>query len=156
MSTDDPTARLTPDVQALRDELTRVDQNTNVAWTKIEQLVDRIDELETTVENLQAAVETLEDRAPDPNQKQYQQMDRADKATVVRSKLKDEATSTNGKAATTYKGVIRIFDGQPSAGHAYSIMETAAEVDGYEYGISPDGTKRLTYDHTAATAGVKR
>lgn len=110
-----------------------------MAGENVATLQERVSELET-------AVETLDARAPDPEQKEYDNMDRSDKATVVRSKLRSEANATNGKARATYNDVIRIFDGRPSPGHAYDIMETVGEMDGFEMGTSPDGTKRLTYN----------
>jgi hypothetical protein len=115
----------------------------NRSVENVERLTDRIEELE-------AQVEVLEERAPDPSKKQYDEMDRSDKAAVVRSKLKNEAESTTGTAKATYKDVVRIFDGQPSAGHSYDIMDTAAEGDGFNLGTSPDGTKRLTYNERRA------
>jgi hypothetical protein len=105
----------------------------------------RISELEQIVENLQAQIEVLQERAPSLEQQQYDRMDREDKATVVRSKLKQEADATNGTAAVAYKDVVRMFDGQPSAGHAYDIMDTAAQKEGFDIGIDPQGKKRLTH-----------
>jgi len=104
----------------------------------------RIAELAEVVENLQAEIDVLKDRAPSPSEKQYEQMSKADKAQVVRSKLKEEAKSRGGKAAVQYNDVIRMFDGRPSTGHAYDIIKTAAEAKGYDYNESPEGKKRLT------------
>jgi uncharacterized protein YydD (DUF2326 family) len=111
----------------------------NRGLENIERLTDRVEELETKVE-------VLEERAPDPNEKRYAEMDRSDKAAVVQSKLRNEAESTTGTAKATYKDIVRIFDGQPSAGHAYDIMDTAGEGDGFNMGTAPDGTKRLTFN----------
>lgn len=106
----------------------------------------RISALEETVEQLQAEIETLTNRVPSAEAKQYDEMDRVDKATVVCSKLRSEADSTGGRAAVKYKDIIRMFDGRPSPGHAYDIMDTAAEQDGFEIGTDPSAEKRLTYD----------
>lgn len=105
----------------------------------------RIAQLEETVENLQAQIDALEERAPDPERKQYEEMDKSDKATVVKEKLKRVAQNTDGRAQAKYKTVIEWFDGHPSPGHAYDIMKVAGMADGYNYGETPDGTKRLTY-----------
>jgi chemotaxis regulatin CheY-phosphate phosphatase CheZ len=106
--------------------------------------LENVENLATRVENLEAKIEVLENRAPDPSQKAYEDMDKADKVTVVRQKLKDVAENTNGKAAMTYKDVLAIFDGRPSAGHAYDIMRSVKEVDGYDYGQNREGQKRIT------------
>jgi len=105
----------------------------------VNDLLERVDELEDRVE-------TLEQRAPEPTELEYEQMDRTDKAAVVQARLRDQAAGTTGKAAVTYRDVVGIFDGQPSAGHAYDIMETAAEAGPFKIDTSPADTKRLTYD----------
>lgn len=107
--------------------------------------MENVADLHRELENLRAEVELLEQRAPEPSKMDYDQMDKADKVTVVRQKLADEAEGTNGRAAITYKDVVRMFDGYPSAGHAYDLMEAAATDEGYSYGESPEGKKRLTY-----------
>jgi multidrug resistance efflux pump len=117
----------------------------NALRRKVKNQEERIDELEDTVVELEAVVESLEDRAPDPSRLDYQNMDRSDKTTVIRSKLKAEADATNGTAKAEYKDVIRMFDGHPSAGHAYQLMEAAGGLDGCNYDESPDGTKRVTF-----------
>lgn len=106
--------------------------------------LQRISELENTVEDLQAKIEVLEDRAPDPSKKKYDEMDKSDKATVVREKLKKRAKATTGRAAMSYKDVLTIFDGHPSAGHAYDIMRSVGEAEGYDYDTDPEGQKRIT------------
>lgn len=123
-----------------------VDPEDTPLMAAVGKAVTNVEDLVTQVENLQAQVGVLEDRAPDPSRQEYDQLDRTDKAQVVRSKLKSEANATNGRAKMEYTDVVRAFDGHPSAGHSYDIMETAAEGDGYTLGKGPDGTKRLTFD----------
>jgi len=106
--------------------------------------LENVEQLQRRVTELEAKVDAMNERVPSPDQKAYEEMNKADKATVVRSKLKQEAEATNGRAAVTYKDVIRMFDGAPSAGHAYDIMDAAGETEGFDMGKSPDGTKRLT------------
>jgi len=103
----------------------------------------RIAQLEETIAELEARIEQLEDRAPHPREKAYQQMDRSDKATVIQTKLKQEAQATNGRASVYYDDVVRMFDGQPSAGHAYDLLELAAEESGFRYEQDQEGKKRL-------------
>jgi len=107
--------------------------------------LENVADLQARVETLEVKFEELDERAPSPDRKAYDQMDRADKATVVRSKLRSEAEATNGTASMQYKDVVRTFDGNPSAGHAYDIMETAAKGDGYALGTNGEGRKRLTF-----------
>lgn len=106
--------------------------------------IENIDELGQRIDDLEADIQSVEERVAEPGQMEYTQMGKAEKATVVRSKLKREAEATSGRSAAEYKDIIRMFDGQPSAGHAYNLMDAAAQVDGYAVGKSPDGTKRLT------------
>lgn len=117
----------------------------NALRRKVKNQEDRIDDLEDTVAELEAVVETLQERAPDPSRMDYENMSREDKVTVVCSKLRAEAEATNGAAKAEYKDVIRMFDGHPSAGHAYQLMEAAGEREQYNYGEAPDGSKRLTF-----------
>lgn len=112
---------------------------------KVKNQDERIEDLEATVTELEAVVETLQERAPDPSRIDYENMGREDKVTVLRSKLKAEAEATNGTAKAEYKDVIRMFDGHPSAGHAYQLMEAAGNLDGCNYDESPDGSKRVTF-----------
>lgn len=108
--------------------------------TKMRQ---RITELESLVGELTERLQEVEARAPDPGDQAYQAMDKSDKATVVRDKLYKQALATNGLDAIGYKDVIRMFDGNPSPGHAYDIMEKAGNAPGYDYTKGPDGSKRL-------------
>jgi len=107
---------------------------------------ERMNDIEQRPTELEARVETVEKRAPSPSDQTYARMDKSAKATVVRSKLRDEAEGTTGKASMKYRDVIRVFDGKPSPGHAYDIMDTAAEGDGFDLGTDGDGEKRLTFN----------
>lgn len=111
----------------------------NQALENIEALTERVDALEDEVDD-------LKDRAPDPKRQAYEDLSRSDKVTVVCSKLRSEADATNGQAAAQYKDILRMFDGHPSAGHAYQLMNAAADRDGFQVGKSRDDTKRLTYN----------
>lgn len=119
-------------------------EDTNMIEAAVEA-AENVADLQQEVERLSARVETLEEQTPDPARKSYGEMDKADKITVVRQKLKDEAENTNGRAAVFYKDVIRMFDGHASAGHAYNLMDAAANDDGFTYSEAPSGEKRLTY-----------
>lgn len=106
-----------------------------------------INELQEEVQRLQHRVEVLEERTPSPSQKTYDEMDKDDKATVLREAMKREARKQGGTAMMKYKDVMRLFDNYPSAGHCYDIMERADEDENaFQYGEGPDGERRVTYD----------
>jgi len=53
-----------------------------------------------------------------------------------------EVPDQGGKAWFDYNDVKALFGNRPSNGHAYDLMEIAAELDGFEYGTF-HGEKRL-------------
>jgi hypothetical protein len=114
----------------------------------VNEAVEQFEEMTARIDALEDRIDELETATPDAEAKEYGRMDKHDKAAVVRSKLREVAENTNGKAAFNYKDVIRVFEGQPSSGHAYDVMEVAGNADGFNYGESPGGTKRLTVDLT--------
>jgi hypothetical protein len=112
-------------------------ETANRAVENVTGLVDRVEELERRLDDLEA-------RAPTPAEKEYAEMDRSDKARVVRGKLVNTAEATNDRASMTYKDVVSTFDGQPSPGHAYDIMaETAELFDGVVQDTNHEGDKRI-------------
>lgn len=113
-----------------------------------EQAIEIIASMHQTIETLEARVELLEEKLPDADHRDYEQLDRYDKATIIRSQMREVAQNTNGKAAMQYKDIERHFDGKPSAGHCYDIMETAANGDGFQLGENNDGEKRLTFNES--------
>jgi len=98
----------------------------------VRELTERVEQLEQVVDSGMGAVE-------------YQQMTRKDKVRQIRAYLYDEAQASATKAASmTYKEVRTLFDGRPSAGTAYNLMEAAATIDGFEYErFDGDRTNRL-------------
>lgn len=105
---------------------------------------ERIEELEETVAALQEQVSGLQRLVdPDPGAVEYQEMTRQEKVYQVRKKLVELAANTNGRAAYKYRDVKRLFDGHPSAGHCYDLMERAGELEGFAYEDNPDGEKRV-------------
>lgn len=117
----------------------------NRAVEQVNDLAERLDDVESKLAELDA-------RAPTPSQKDYQSLGRNEKVTILRQKLTELAENTNGKAAMNYNDVIQAFDGHPSAGHAYDLMEAAAEADGYHYGENRGGEKRLAVNLDKTTA----
>lgn len=104
---------------------------------RVEALEDRVAELEELVD-------------PDPGGTAYEQLTRDQKIHRVRVALLEQAAA--GKHPTmSYDDVQWLFDGKPSPGHAYDLMELAAEADGYAYetGGYGNGKKRIRVDPDA-------
>jgi len=97
-----------------------------------------------TIQELQERIVRLEAATVDVD-KDYQQMDKAEKVATLRTELVKRAQDTNGKAALDYEGVqYGTFDGNPSAGHVYNLMQAAAEDVGFNYEEPNRGNKRIT------------
>jgi len=94
---------------------------------KLNTQVDRIDELEDRVAELEELVD------PDPGNADYEQLTKEQKVFRVRKHLLKLAHNTNGRASMKYKEVMALFNGHPSPGHCYNLMERAGERDGYVY-----------------------
>lgn len=88
-------------------------------------LKQEVRELRTAIERIEQVVDTGSGAA------RYEDMSRKDKVRKVRAYLVDQAR--NGRAYLTYDAVLAIFDGRPSPGHAYDLMDLAGQADGFEY-----------------------
>lgn len=107
------------------------------------QLAKRVTELEDENERLREELAAVKARSdPDPTNKDYAALERSEKVHLVRVALARKAAASNGKAKFEYGDVLAQFDQRPSAGHAYTLLEIAAEADGYQYG-QRNGTKAL-------------
>lgn len=116
----------------------------DAAVTKMKRLGEENDRLRERVAELEELVD------PDPGSVAYEQLTREQKVHRVRVALLEQATA--GKAPTMkYDDVRWLFDGKPSAGHAYTLMELAAEADGYihETGGHGDGNIRVRVEPDA-------
>lgn len=110
-----------------------------------EAAVERVEALEQRVAELEELVD------PDPGGKDYDQLTKDQKVRRVRTALLEQAADArNGKAKMNYKEVMWLFDGHPSPGHAYDLMERAGEIDGYAYDAAGgEGEKRVRVDSDA-------
>lgn len=101
----------------------------------INHLRDRVDDLEAENGDLRDRVAELEDLIHDDLREfEYHQLTKKDKVRQLQAELKRRAEdANNGKASMNYKAVKWHFDGQPSAGHAYDLMELAGESQGFNY-----------------------
>jgi len=105
----------------------RVDDLNNYFATAMQ----RIRDLEAENERLRDRVAELEATQPDTDG--YPD-DRDTRIGMVRSHLIERARNQHGKAAIDYKDVkYGVFQGEPSPGHCYDLMERAADMDGFAY-----------------------
>lgn len=93
----------------------------------VHEIVDENQELRERVAELEELVD------PDPGATEYSQLTKPQKVSRVRAALVEEAEKRGGRAALHYDDVKWLFDGHPSAGHCYDLMERAAEMDGFAY-----------------------
>jgi cell division septum initiation protein DivIVA len=107
-------------------------------------LRDRVETLEAENERLReqlADLRTVVD--PDPADQDYEALDRSRKVHRVRRRLVEDAASSNGKASMDYTAVKWLFDGYPSDGHCYDLMQLAENLDGFRYQERDGGSNRV-------------
>ena len=104
----------------------------------------RVEDLEKRVAELEELVD------PDPGGVAYEQLTLDQKVHRIRVALLEQASAGNAPTMK-YDDVRWLFDGKPSAGHAYDLMERAANADGYVYetGGHGDGQKRIRVEPDA-------
>jgi len=124
------------------------DTRLTVVEQRLDLLNDAVEDLERENAELRRQVAALQSEVdPDPGSKEYSDLSRAEKVRQIRERLVDVAgTDHAGRAAMKYKDVMWLFDGHPSAGHCYDLMERAGELDGFDYSAAGGGKgdKRVT------------
>lgn len=125
----------------------------------INHLRQRVDTLEDTNGDLRERIAELEDLIHDDLREfEYHQLTKKDKVRQLQDELKHRAEdANNGRASMNYKAVKWHFDGQPSAGHAYDLMELAGEAQGFNYeerGKNHANRLTVNLDTVNAEAGV--
>ena len=110
----------------------------NALRRQLRNRTERIEELESRMAELEELVD------PDPGKVDYDQLTPDQKVHRVRKHLAQEAAKGN-RPTMTYDDVKWLFDGHPSPGHCYDLMERGAEADGYVYetGGHGSGQKRI-------------
>lgn len=117
---------------------------------KMNHQIERIDEVEQELESLHETVAELSEVVnPDPGKKTYEELTKEQKVHKVRKKLLSLAINSNGRAAMKYRDVKRLFDGHPSNGHCYDLMERAGEMEGFEYDTNADDERRIRVESAA-------
>ena len=126
------------------DRLAELEAWQDAAKTQLQHLREENDRLRDRVAELEELVD------PDPGGTAYEQLTREQKIHRVRVALLEQATAGNAPVMK-YTDVQWLFDGRPSPGHAYDLMELAAEADGYVYetGGHGDGQKRIRVEPEA-------
>jgi len=129
----------------LEERLDELEARMDALQRSREALQHDVWELEDENEQLRERVAELEEIVdPDPNSREYEHLTKPQKVHRVRRSLVEKAAQTRGKARMKYDDVQWLFDGQPSPGHAYDLMELAAELDGFAYDqAGGDGQKRI-------------
>lgn len=113
------------------------------ALQKVNDVEQRLEAQQETIDAQHERIMSLEARQEDTSD--YDALDRDMKVGMVREHIVDRAQNQHGKAAIDYNDVQwGVFDGEPSADHCYTLMERAANADGFNF-ENPDGqNKRLT------------
>jgi len=129
-----------------------------------QRALQRANEIELDVEDLRETVNAQHERivaleARQEDTSEYDTLDRDTKVGMLREHVVERARQQHGLAAIDYNDVQwGVFDGEPSADHCYTLMQLAANADGFEY-ENPDGeNKRLTVniDATNPVLGFSR
>lgn len=137
--TDDNTVRTSgPEMAAMRKVLARMagyGENDEVPMNDIILATEAAERFESLAERV-AELEELVD--PDPGGTEYEQLTKDQKVHRLRKTLAENAATGVG-SAMKYREVMMLFDGHPSAGHCYDLMEAAATLDGFVYDKAGNG-----------------
>lgn len=122
-----------------QESITMTDELVEALRRKVNAQQARIDDLEDELADLKQVVD------PDPGATAYHQLTKDQKVHRVRTALVEDAAGGDGRAYMKYKAVKMLFDGHPSDGHCYDLMERAAHADGFDYDEAGqgDGEKRI-------------
>lgn len=112
------------------------------ALAKANALEDENEELRERIVELEARQSSSDD---------YATLDRDEKVGMVREELVKRARAQHGRAAMDYDDVMwGVFDGEPSADHCYTLMQLAANAEGYDLRDPDGGNREVTVDLDAA------
>lgn len=108
-----------------------------------QRALSKVNEQEQLIEELRERVVALE--AAQPDRSEYDDLDRQTKVGMVREHLVERARAQHGRAAIDYDDVMwEVFDGEPSADHCYTLMNLAAQADGFNIREPSGGNRELT------------
>lgn len=125
------------DVEALAEDALQVAQR---ALAKVNGEEKGREELEKEVNYLERRVLQLEARTS-ADDAEYANLSKNQKIGILREELVKRAQNTaSGWAKMDYKDIWRLFDRNPSADHCYTLMEKAADAEGFTH-KTPDGAE---------------
>jgi len=124
------------------------------ALGKLQEEREQRQELEETVDRLVERVGELEAKTA-TDDRAYETLSRNEKVGMVREHLHRRAQAAGGRAQIDYDDIVwEVFGGEPSADHAYTLMELAAEAEGFRVRDPDEGNKHLAVDIDDASAGA--
>lgn len=92
-------------------------------------------------------LEDVEDRVDDPKTLEWEEMSKAQRVSRIRQHLAERAESSPyGKASMDAGEIDSLFNGHPSTGYTYKLMDAVAQADGYDVDKPKNGNKRVTVD----------
>ncbi len=155
----------------LGDRVDELEDRLNGVLSVAQSALQRANELEAENEELREELDRtiyrvaeLELCLPD-NKADYDTLDFDQKVGMVRKELMERAyVALNNRSKMDYKTVMwSVFDGNPSVGHCYKLMEYAArDTPGITYADPENGSKQVridldeVLDETKAQAGFSR
>jgi tetrahydromethanopterin S-methyltransferase subunit G len=112
---------------------------------------ERFDELNEKVDKLNSRLSEIEKLvSPNSGTTPYDEMSKDQRVFRVREYLLQQAVNGESRELQ-YREIKSLFNGQPSDGYCYNLMELAAKADGFSYGRKgandpnmQTGPKRIT------------
>jgi hypothetical protein len=114
----------------LREITTAVGERVDELNNEVEQLNDRLSEIEKLV-------------SPGDGVTPYDEMDKDQRVFRVREYLLQQAVDGT-RRSLGYREIKSLFNGQPSDGYCYELMELAGQADGFDYGAKGGGDVQST------------
>nr|WP_152417706.1 hypothetical protein [Haloferax larsenii] len=133
--------------ELMRERMTRAFELIEEQADTIEAPREDLAESEQERERLVFRVGKLEAILPDETTP-YDQLSREERIMRVQDYVMERSYASNGRFSITYDDVLwSVFDGEPSAGYCYKLMQLAAQEDGFSYGESDGKKLRVDLDH---------
>lgn len=146
----------------LTEEVSRISKELAQMRGRVHSVEQRLDEGDLdvdddVVEDLRKDIEELRHVVNiDLDGKSYHELTRDDKVREIQATLLQEAESRQThKSAMNYTDVKWLFNGKPSTGHVYDIMQVAGEETGFEY-QERDEKNRIVVNARDVPDGVKQ
>lgn len=102
-------------------------------YDSLADVVAKLDEIDERLRRVERVVDT------DPDRVEYSEMTKEQKVYRIRQELVENAVATDGTWSLKYRDVMALFNGQPSAGHIYNLMEAGGQMDGFVYDRPGEG-----------------